>query len=142
MSVTTLWFSWIRMTHHLLSPQATSTDMFSSFYQSRRYDTFASSLPSTPSLSPSISTLQMPSPFLPSRQGTQRDDFTLLAERVKKQQRRTASEDDFFSSGGSLPRHLLRPSMSLGAPQVSLSTRNTVRSTVGSTSRSPRLSIR
>ena len=95
-----------------------------SFYQSRRYRALPPSLSSTPSL--------------PSRLGTQRDDFTLLAERVKKQQRRTLLEDDFFSSAGSLPRHLLHPSISLGGLQASLHARSTVRAT----SRSPRLSIR
>ena len=90
-----------------------------SFYQSRRYRALPPSLSSTPSL--------------PSRLGTQRDDFTLLAERVKKQQCRTLSEDDFFSSAGSLPRHLLDPSISLGGLQASLPTRTTVRAT----SRSP-----
>ena len=92
------------------------------------------------SLSSSLSPPSLPPPSslpLPSRLGTQRDNFTLLAECVKKQQRRTSSEDD-FSSAGSLPRHLLRPSVSLGGLQASLPTRSTVRAT----SRSPRLSIR
>ena len=81
-----------------------------------------------------------PSPLpLPSRLDTQCDDFKLLAERVKKQQRRTSPEDGFFfSSAGSLPHHLLRPSVSSGGLQASLPTRSTVRAT----SRSPRLSIR
>ena len=105
--------------------------MFSSFYQSRRYCALPSSLPSIPSLSPTSTPLP-----LPSRLGTQRDEFTLLAERVKKQQRCTSSEDDFFSSAGSLPRHLLRLSISLGGLQASLPARSTVRAT----SRSPRLS--
>ena len=55
-----------------------------------------------------------------------------------KQQRHTSSEDDFFSSAGSLPRHLLRSSISSGGLQASQPARTTVRAT----SRSPQLSIR
>jgi len=88
---------------------ATSTDMFSSFYQSRRL-------------------------------GTQRDDFTLLAERVKKQQRRTLPDDVFFSLS-SAHRPSLRSSSSMPTNLTSMAARNSLGSIIPLSS-SPRLGVR